>query len=243
MLFWVLGGSSSKRNHHDNLIFIFGQLTALVHVLILSATSENLSKSPSISALASSSFALPSSPFSSTKIWRTRAYLVSDIFSMADLKSKPIDRGFARTAWEEEEDVGSVVEPAFRPMGATGRKALALANRKDNDTTAAFMVLSVLSPSSSGSRRKGRHCLHHQQGRSLVTEPQVFHYKTCEALLSWEYRGHHTARKRSSIARTGSHRTHSSAQVSAPPRLPPISGSLLARRFRCVDPPCDVGRR
>lgn len=192
------------------------QLTALVHVLILSATSENLSKSPSISALASSSFAFPSSPFSSTKMWRTRAYLVSDIFSMADLKSKPIERGFARAAWQEE-DVGSVVVPAFRPMGATGRNALALTNRGKSDTTTVFMVLSVLSPSSRGNRRE-RHCLHHQQGRSLVTEPQVFHHKTCEALLAWEYRGQYTVRKRSSIARTGSHRTHSRAQVSVPPR-------------------------
>lgn len=79
-------------------------LTALVQVLIFSATSENLSRSPAIFSLAASSFDRPSSPFSSTKMCLTRAYRGSVILSSIPLKSKPIDSDVDDDFWASWKD-------------------------------------------------------------------------------------------------------------------------------------------
>ena len=83
-------------------------------------------------------------------------------------------------------------------MSATGRKAVAPANREKSETTTAFMVLSVLTSSLEGTaEEKGRHSL--QQGRYLCGNgtSSISLYKTREALLAWEYRGYRTGRRRS----------------------------------------------
>lgn len=122
------------------LVFMI-RLTALLHVLICSATSENLSKSPPISSLTAANRVFPSSPFSSTKMCLTRAYRVSPILSSIPLKSKPMAREVGVQMRDRlATSCVAVFEAPFLHMGATGRKAVAPARRQKRLTTVAFMI-------------------------------------------------------------------------------------------------------